>query len=663
MSQRPLNSSEITALKNQGCFSSDWSKISVTDPFSADTIYHTRLIGDISLGKLGGLIRTDEGETKTSGLYHCTVEDCEIGNNVLIDNVQLVKNYRIMDHVIIEHVHSVSVNGTTSFGNGFEIEVLNEGGGRELMLFDRLTAQLAYILVSYRHDSELIGSINRMIKEYASERSSGTGTIGKDARIINAGTISEVNIGACAVIRGASLLENGTIVSNKEAPVLVGENVIAKKFILLSGSKVDGGALVDKCFVGQGVEIGKQFSAENSVFFANCEAFHGEAVSIFAGPYTVTHHKSSLLIAGMYSFYNAGSGTNQSNHMYKLGPVHQGILERGSKTGSFAYLLWPCRIGAFTVVMGKNQSSFDTSDFPFSYINVDHERSILTPGMNLFTVGTRRDSEKWPKRDKRKDPYKLDLINFDFLSPYIVQKVIGSLDILQALYEKASQKQESVFYKGIRIKRLMLKSTRRYYEMALHVFVGNQVVKKLGKINGTLTMEVIRKELSVGTHQISGKWIDLAGMIAPEQAVHQLLAEISSGSIKSLEEIASGLIKINASYEDEAWSWTIGILAERFDIKVDQVTADQLLDLVNLWESVTIKLDKMILNDAAKEFDESSKIGFGIDGDVEVTSKDFEAVRGVFAENKFIIGVNEEISRTEEKAAELKQLISHLQDQ
>ena len=27
---------------------------------------------------------------------------------------------------------------------------------------------------------------------------------------------------------------------------------------------------------------------------------------MMAGPYTVTHHKSSLLIAGMYSFFNAG---------------------------------------------------------------------------------------------------------------------------------------------------------------------------------------------------------------------------------------------------------------------------------------------------------------------------------------------------------------------
>jgi len=661
MKHRPLNESEITALQNQGCFSSDWSGISVTDPFSTENIHHTRFLGRVRLGHLGGSITTGEGESRPSGLYNCTIESCEIGNDVLIDNVHLLKNYRIMDHVIIEHVHAVTVNGTSSFGNGFEIEVLNEGGGRELMLFDRLTAQLAYILVNYRHDPALIGSLNGMIRDYASKKSSGTGSIGNNVRIINAGTINDLNIGDHAAILGATSLKNGTIVSSKEAPAFVGDNVIARNFIMLSGSRVDGGALVDKSFVGQGVEIGKQFSAENSLFFANCEAFHGEAVSIFAGPYTVTHHKSSLLIAGMYSFYNAGSGTNQSNHMYKLGPVHQGILERGAKTGSFAYLLWPCRIGAFSVVMGKNLASFDTSDFPFSYINVDHEKSILTPGMNLFTVGTRRDSEKWPKRDKRKDPDRYDLINFDFLSPYIVQKVLGSLDILQQLYEKASQKQESVFYKGIRIKRLMLKSTRRYYEMALDIFMGNQVVKRLQKINDQSSLGAIRKGLSA-TQSGSGKWIDLAGMIAPETTVQKLLSEISSGKITSLEEVASSLEGIHASYEDDAWSWTTSILAERFGIEVDQITAGQLLQLVDQWENMTIRLDKMILNDAAKEFDESSRIGFGIDGDAEVARRDFEAVRGVPEENKFIIGINEEMSRTEQKAAELKTMISGLKE-
>ncbi|MEA3463260.1 MAG: DUF4954 family protein [Bacteroidota bacterium] len=661
MSYRPIDNSEITALKNQGCFSSDWSKIQVTDAFSTDSIYQVRFEGAVKLGRLGGTIKTGKGEDKTSGLYNCKIDNCEIGNDVLLDNVQLVKNYRIMDSVIMEQVHSIAVNTSSSFGNGFEIEVLNEGGGRELKIFDKLSAQLAYILVSYRHDPGLIDSINKMIDAYAEENSSATGVVGTGTEILNTGTISEVNIGEYASVCGVSLLKNGTIASNKEAPVYVGENVIAKNFIMLSGSKVDGGALVDKSFVGQGVEIGKQFSAENSLFFANSEAFHGEAVSVFGGPYTVSHHKSSLLIAGMYSFYNAGSGTNQSNHMYKLGPVHQGILERGSKTGSFAYLLWPCRIGAYSVVMGKNLASFDTSDFPFSYINVDNEKSMLTPGMNLFTVGTKRDTEKWPKRDKRKDPVKYDLINFEFLSPYIIQKVFVSLDVLAELYEKAAKKQESVFYKGIRIKRLMLKSTRKFYNMAVNIFLGEQVIKRLALIDGATTLGSIKKALAPGEGLTPEKWLDLSGMIASEEAVGQLLAGITSGKLNSLDKITAGLEEVHSSYEQEAWNWTTRILADRYDVDVDQITPDQLLELVEKWESETIKLDKMILSDAGKEFDNSSKIGFGVDGNEEVRDQDFEAVRGVLDENKFIVGVREEMQQTEQKAAELKKLIQGLQ--
>jgi hypothetical protein len=535
--------------------------------------------------------------------------------------------------------------------------VLNEGGGRELKMFDRLSAQLAYMVVSYRHDPEWIASINRLIEAYVGSRASPAGHIGKGSTIRDSGTLKDVWIGEETIVRGISLLENGTIVSNSEAPSCVGENVIARNFIIQSGSRIDGGALLDKCFVGQGVEIGKQFSAENSVFFANSEAFHGEAVSVFAGPYTVSHHKSTLLIAGMFSFYNAGSGTNQSNHMYKLGPVHQGVLERGSKTGSFAYLLWPCRIGAYTVVMGKNMASFDTSDFPFSYINVDHERSMLTPGMNLFTVGTRRDSEKWRKRDKRKDPDVLDLIQFDLLSPYIMQKVLRSLDILESLYENTSRKQESVFHKGIRIKRLMLKSTRKFYQTALHMFVGDQVAGKLELLKDSPSLEEIRKKLEPSRREIPDTWMDLAGMIASDRNIHRLMADVKSGLISSLEEVSARLIQIHESYEGELWDWTVHVLATRFQLEVERITAAELLELISLWESETIKLNNVIMNDARKEFDSGSKLGFGIDGDQEVADRDFEAVRGTPEQNKFIAGVQEEIRLCQSRAERLKNIL------
>lgn len=661
MSHRALTDTEKTALQNQGCFSSDWSKIQVSDPFSADFVHQVRFEGSVKVGKLGGSIETTSGDRFTSGLYSCRIENCEIGNDVLLDNVQEVKNYQISDAVIIKNVQSIAVNETSTFGNGHEIEVLNEGGGRELKIFDKLSSQLAYMLVSYRHNPGLIKAFNGMIDDYTAECSSGIGSIGKGAQIINSGTISEVKIGEKAIVHGASLLKNGTLASNKEAPVHVGQDVIAKNFIILSGSKVDSGALVDSSFIGQGVAMGKQFSSEGCVFFANSEAFHGEAVSVFAGPYTVTHHKSSLLIAGMYSFYNAGSGTNQSNHMYKLGPLHQGILERGSKTGSFAYLLWPCRIGAFSVVMGKNVASFDTSDFPFSYINVDNEKSLLTPGMNLFTVGTKRDTEKWPNRDKRKDPVKYDLINFDFLSPYIIQRVLNALDTLQGLYETASKKQETVFHKGIRIKRLMLRSTRKYYDMAVGIFLGEQLQKRLTLIDGTPTLESVKKALKPVSGPVPENWLDLSGMIASGQAIQKLQADIASGTLDSLEKISAALEQIHNSYEEQAWLWTTGILKDRFGMDVTDFTPDQLIELVDRWESETIKLDKMIMADASKEFDGSSKIGFGLDGDEAIRDSDFEAVRGSMDENKFIVGLRKEMKETEEKAAELKEMIKDLQ--
>ncbi len=142
--------------------------------------------------------------------------------------------------------------------------------------------------------------------------------------------IQNATLHNCTVGDGVLIRNIGRHIANYD----IGDGVTATDFIMCSGSRVEDSAILSDCFVGQGVRMGRQIAAENCLFFANCEALHGETCSVFAGPYTVTHHKSSLLIAGLFSFYNAGSGTNMSNHMYKLGPLLQGILERGSKTGS-----------------------------------------------------------------------------------------------------------------------------------------------------------------------------------------------------------------------------------------------------------------------------------------------------------------------------------------
>ncbi|MGD0754072.1 MAG: DUF4954 family protein [Bacteroidales bacterium] len=653
MNYRPLTDSEIRALISQGCFADNWSDISVKEQFSARNIHNTRFDGKITLGVFSGSIETNQGIGKKCGIYSSCIRNCEIEDNVYISDVRNLTNYLIEENVVIENAGSLTTSDESTFGNGTSIDVLNEGGGRELQIFDRLSSQIAYLAVLYRHDQQFTKKLSAIISDYCETKKRNRGRIESGARIQDTLIMRNVNVGSHARISGTILLEEGTIISCKEAPAIIGEGVIAKKFIILSGSKVDSGAIIDKSFVGQSVKMGKQYSAENSLFFANCEAFHGEGCSVFAGPYTVTHHKSTLMIASLFSFFNAGSGTNQSNHMYKLGPIHQGILERGSKTGSFAYLLLPCHIGAFTVVMGKHYVNFDSSDFPFSYISEEKGKSELTPAMNLFSVGTRRDIDKWPIRDKRRDSDKLDLIHFDLFNPYIVGKIINGISILNELAEKTDKRQDYINYKGINIHRLLLKTTRKYYEMALKLYIGQEIVKRIQELDTNSDLTDLRSMLTVQDTDGAGKWVEICGLFSPASKIDDLVDSVKTSKIRSVDELIENLTSIYNNYNKYNWIWCSSLIRQQTGDNPDKIPIDSLIQIITDWKINAIKLNNMILKDAEKEFDPGSKLGFGIDGDVDTRDRDFQAVRGVYDNNKFVTSLQKESKEIEVKADRL----------
>jgi hypothetical protein len=406
--------------------------------------------------------------------------------------------------------------------------------------------------------------------------------------------------------------------------------------------------------------MGKQYSAENSLFFANCEAFHGEGCSIFAGPYTVTHHKSTLLIASLFSFFNAGSGTNQSNHMYKLGPVHQGILERGSKTGSYGYLLLPCRVGPFSVVMGSHYSNFDSSDFPFSYITVEKGKTELTPAMNIFTVGTRRDSEKWGSRDKRSDPDKLDLINFDLFSPYIVGRILNGINILNELAEKTPKTQDYINYKGLNIHRLLLKASRKYYEMALKIYMGQEIVKRIESISEKSSLSDLRSKLKIHGKDGVDKWVELSGLFSPEGKIREIMDSVISGSILSISDLNKELGEIYNNYPEYAWQWCANLIGRHTGTGIEAMPVSELIGIITDWKVNAVKLNNMIIKDAEKEFDPGARLGFGIDGNETTRDLDFQAVRGNFEENKFVLALQKETGAIEEKSGHLISLLERL---
>ena len=368
---------------------------------------------------------------------------------------------------------------------------------------------------------------------------------------------------------------------------------------------------------------------------------HGEACAIFAGPYTVTHHKSTLLIAGMFSFLNAGSGSNQSNHMYKLGPIHQGIAERGAKTTSDSYLLWPSKIGAFSLVMGRHTHHADTSELPFSYLIENNSESYLVPGANLRTVGTIRDAQKWPKRDNRKDPHKIDQINFNLLSPYTVQKMWRGREVLNELQALSGENTEVYGYKNCKIRNSSLRHGRELYTIGIQKFLGNSLISRL-ESKEWHTMDELRATLRPDSQAGLGDWVDLAGLIAPRGEVSKLLDKIEQGTV-SLADIQKGLENIHANYYSYEWTWALDKLQQVWGCDVEHVTLDKIRRTVEEWRDAVVNLDRMVYNDARKEFDLNSQTGFGVDGDRQQAKADFEEVRGSFESNSFVKAVLEHI--------------------
>ena len=639
MTYRALTPQEINVLKTQNCIADNWDNIEVADNFTPDYIRHVNFSGKIKIGVFEEEFSLPGGLKKHSGIHHACLHNCELGNNVLIENIQnYIANYRIGNNVLIQNIHHLYVDGETSFGNGVEVSVLNETGGREVLIYDKLSAHFAYILSFYRHRPVLTKKLQDMVMAYAGENTSTTGTLGNNVTIVNAGAIKNVRIGDCAVIEGARHLENGSINSNKHDPVHIGYSVMANDFIICSGSRVEDGTMLTRCFIGQACQLGHTYSASDSLFFSNCQGENGEACALFAGPYTVTHHKSTLLIAGMFSFMNAGSGSNQSNHMYKLGPIHQGIVERGGKTTSDSYILWPSRIGAFSLIMGRHYHNTDTSNMPFSYLIEDKNETVLVPGVNLRSVGTIRDAQKFPKRDKRKDPEVLDQINFNLLSPYTVQKMFKAISILREMLDTCGEASDFYSYKGCRIKNSSLNNGLKLYDMAINKFLGNSIISRLSNCPCT-NNEEIRSYLKPDTKVGLCVWSDIGGMLAPRSEIDQLIADIEAEKITQVSEINATFSQLHKDYYSLEWTWAWDKIQQYYGLSLETITAQDIINIVERWKTVVVNLDKMIYEDAKKEFSLSSRTGFGLDGDRTQQKDDFEQVRGVFEENAFVKAV------------------------
>lgn len=539
---RNLSQAEISTLLNHRCTAEDWASILVADDFDPSYIDNVAFYGQVQLGSFHSQVEVDKGFVKHAGIRNSTLRNCIIGNDCLIENVGMI-----------------NTSPDANFGEGTVISVLNEVGEGNVMIFDGLNSQLASMMVKYEQDREFTTRVRAIIQEDIAQHSLPMTTIGNDVRISNTTEVTNCHISDGCIIDGALRLRDCTLKSIPGAVVKIGMGVICLNSVIYDGSTISNSAKLENCFVGEACKITDGFTAESSLFFANCYMSNGEACAAFCGPFSASHHKSSLLIGGMFSFYNAGSNTNFSNHAYKMGPLHWGVLERGTKTASGGYILMPAQIGTFSVCFGKLMHHPDTRKLPFSYLIAYGDDMYLVPGRNLTTVGLYRDIRKWPKRDKRPAEGKNSVINFDWLSPFSVGGIMVAKRTLESLREVSGDVATYNFHDYV-IKNSSLKKGIKYYDIALRIYMG--AVMKRHRLE--------RPVSTVGT----GKWSDLSGLLIPLSEELRILEEVKNGTLSSVSDIRQQFLTANQNYSEYRWAWSYRLIREYYGIEGDITQED-----------------------------------------------------------------------------------------
>lgn len=554
-----MNKERIEKLEHQGCFADDWSTVEISEGTDLNKIRNVYFRGMVSIGANAEIVNVAGG-----------LSNVRIGDNVRIVNVARIGN---------------SPNAT--FGVGLDIAVLDETGTRPVRIYPGISAQIATLAARIPEFAEgkLFPLITRHILNLPDRLE-----IGDNVEILDCGPITDVKIWDGVKIEGASRLHNGSIVngmppsplkgeanSRQEGLTFVGQGVDAENFII-EDAVVTGGCVLRNAYVGQGCVLDKGFTAHDSLFFANCSMENGEACAVLAGPYTVSMHKSSLLIGCHTGFMNAGSGTNMSNHMYKLGPMHWGVLERGVKTSSNSYIMHGSRIGAYSLVMGEHKHHPDSSDFPFSYLFGDpNGYTIVVPGAMLKSYGLKRDEEKWPKRDRRLDKgIKLnDRITYHTLNPYTVNMILNAIAITDSLLGLPEDADGYIGHKGMKIKRSSLEKGRKLYELALCKYLHS--IQEKGIANQANS-----------NGKLSKRWVDLSGQVIAESNFQQVL------NANSIDEMEKALDNAAEFFDINEFLW------------MDDWVKDS-IDPDSLNSQNAIELDKLIEKDRTSSLDQIAK--------------------------------------------------------
>ncbi|NOY09540.1 MAG: DUF4954 family protein [Spirochaetes bacterium] len=437
---RKLTEDEIKILKGNGNYCNDWSLIAVVYDFNPGKIINSLFFGKCVLGKFTGETRDVAGSISLpTGIYRSTIINSEIGNEVFILGNGSISGYIIKSGAAVINTVSLSHIAGGSFGNGLELAIGIETGGREVLSFAELTIDTAARIATERDNEQVLSGYNRSVKDYTEAAKSSFGVVEKNARILNTVRVANSYIGDYAVINGANVIENSTILSGSGEETEISGGAYVRNSCIQWGCSVSSMAIVDSSVLTEHSHVERHGKVTESIIGPNTEIAEGEVTSCIVGPFVGFHHQS-LLIAAIWpeGRGNVGYGANVgSNHTSKA-PDQEIFCGEGTFFGLGVNIKFPSDFSAapYSIIATGVSTLPQKVEFPFSLIN---EPAAHFPGIspayneifpawvlsdNIYMI--RRNEGKYRKRNKAKRTQFI----YDVFRPDIIDRMIRARETL-----------------------------------------------------------------------------------------------------------------------------------------------------------------------------------------------------------------------------------------
>ncbi|WP_114750678.1 DUF4954 family protein [Pleomorphovibrio marinus] len=442
---RKLSAREIEILVRNRNQSDDWNKILVADLFDPELVKNCKFFGLVRIGKLEACFLEYHNLRMAVGLYNSTIISCDLGDNVVVDNVNYLSHYILGNEVVLVNVNEMSTTNYAKFGNGILkegedssvriwLEVCNENGGRKIVPFSGMLPGDAWIWSRFRTDREFQERLIEFTQNGFDSKRGYYGKVGDRSIIKNCLIIKDVWVGSDAYIKGANKLKNLTIHSSETATSQVGEGCELVNGIISEGCRIFYGVKAVRFVMASHSQLKYGARLINSYLGNNSTISCCEVLNSLIFPAHEQHHNNSFLCAALVLGQSnmAAGATVGSNHNSR-GADGEIIAGRGFWPGLCVSLKHNSKFASFNIVAKGEYPAELNIKLPFSLVSnqLHTNRLIVMPAYwmmyNMYALA--RNSWKYEDRDRRSE--KTQHLEYAYLAPDSIQEVFDGLEILE----------------------------------------------------------------------------------------------------------------------------------------------------------------------------------------------------------------------------------------